>query len=106
MNYSLTLGQKVSKGNSWMQIKLKMQQKYKNNQKETFLFLFLLKLRFITGLKHVSSRYHDNGPAHIQDPVADGEAEPQVQVEPRLRQNRLGLHGTGRPAAGVRGRFV
>lgn len=40
-----------------------------------------------TETKQLSSCYHDNGPAHIQDPAVEDEAQPDVQVEPRLRQN-------------------
>lgn len=44
---------------------------------------------------HLSFCYRGNRPAHIQDPVLDSEAEPEVQVEPRLRPSRLPVSSGG-----------
>lgn len=63
--------------------------------------IFFCKTRHLSSSKkhQLSSCYHCDRLAHIQDPVLDGEAQPEVQVEPRLRQNRLHLSRSGCPAA-------
>ncbi|KAG7215192.1 hypothetical protein INR49_022726, partial [Caranx melampygus] len=43
------------------------------------------------GTEELTSCYHDNEPAHIQDPAVENEAQPEVQVEPRLWQNLVRL---------------
>lgn len=44
----------------------------------------------------MTSCYHGDGPAHIQNPVLEGEVDPEVQVEAR---SRFGLGGSSGAAA-------